>query len=602
MVGSERPHRRRRHAAPRPARPARLRDRPDRAVDPAGHPALDRHRHAGRPQRSSRATTRRSPCAVTGPDGAAGRAAPTSRLVVVDEAVLSLTGYDLADPLAVFYTDICVERAQPSTCARASSSTAPTWSPTATWLRGSSTGDSDRRDGAGERRPDRGGRGRWRRRSAVPPIDVRAELRRRSRCTRPTSPPTPTAPVTVDVPLPDSLTRYRVMAVAIDGADHFGKGESTITARLPLQVRPSAPRFLNFGDRFELPVVVQNQTDRPIDVDVAVQAAEPRAHRRRRVVGSRCPPTTASRSGSPPPPPRSAPRGSASPPSAACHADAAEVELPGVHAGHRRGVRHLRRHRRRRRRASRRWRRPTCSRSSAGSRSTPRRRRSRRSPTPCSTSTTTGTTRPTATPRASWRSPRCATCSTRSTPRACPTPSELDTQGEQRHRSLGRAPERRRRVPVLAAGPRVDPLAVDPIDPRARARRRRRVSGARRRIESGTRSPRPHRGVLPVDVRRRHPQHPQFVRAVRAGRGRQARRRQGDRPLRAGGQRSRTRRRSRGCGRRSPMPGSAPRSNAASPTAPSRRPAQQRSRPAMARTPTSSPTPTAGPMASSSTR
>ena len=79
--------------------------------------------------------------------------------------------------------------------------------------------------------------------------------------------------VTVAFTLPDSLTRYRVMAVAIDGADQFGKGESTITARLPLQMRPSAPRFLNFGDRFELPVVVQNQTDRPIDVDVAVQTA-----------------------------------------------------------------------------------------------------------------------------------------------------------------------------------------------------------------------------------------------------------------------------------------------------------------------------------------
>ncbi len=73
--------------------------------------------------------------------------------------------------------------------------------------------------------------------------------------------------------LPDNLTRYRIMAVAVDGADHFGKGESTITARLPLQVRPSAPRFLNFGDRFELPVVIQNQTDEPLEVDVALQVA-----------------------------------------------------------------------------------------------------------------------------------------------------------------------------------------------------------------------------------------------------------------------------------------------------------------------------------------
>jgi uncharacterized protein YfaS (alpha-2-macroglobulin family) len=36
-------------------------------------------------------------------------------------------------------------------------------------------------------------------------------------------------------------------------------------------VRPSAPRFLNFGDRFELPVVIQNQTDAPMDVRVAAR-------------------------------------------------------------------------------------------------------------------------------------------------------------------------------------------------------------------------------------------------------------------------------------------------------------------------------------------
>ena len=54
------------------------------------------------------------------------------------------------------------------------------------------------------------------------------------------------------------------MVVAAAGAQQFGSAESTLTARLPLMVRPSAPRFLNFGDRFELPVVVQNQTDAPM--------------------------------------------------------------------------------------------------------------------------------------------------------------------------------------------------------------------------------------------------------------------------------------------------------------------------------------------------
>ncbi|MBX3259190.1 MAG: hypothetical protein KF782_05820 [Labilithrix sp.] len=76
----------------------------------------------------------------------------------------------------------------------------------------------------------------------------------------------------VPVKLPDNLTRYRVMAVAATKERQFGASESTITARLPVMVRPSAPRFLNFGDKFELPVVVQNQTDQPIDVGVVARA------------------------------------------------------------------------------------------------------------------------------------------------------------------------------------------------------------------------------------------------------------------------------------------------------------------------------------------
>ena len=76
----------------------------------------------------------------------------------------------------------------------------------------------------------------------------------------------------VTVQLPDNLTRYRIMVVAAVGENQFGSGESTLTARLPLMVRPSAPRFLNFGDQFELPVVVQNQTDDEMTVDVVIQA------------------------------------------------------------------------------------------------------------------------------------------------------------------------------------------------------------------------------------------------------------------------------------------------------------------------------------------
>src|SRR5690606_3426279 len=76
----------------------------------------------------------------------------------------------------------------------------------------------------------------------------------------------------VPLELPDSLTRYRVMAIAVAGARQFGAGESSVTARQPLMLRPSPPRFANFGDRFELPIVLQNQTDGPMQVGLALRA------------------------------------------------------------------------------------------------------------------------------------------------------------------------------------------------------------------------------------------------------------------------------------------------------------------------------------------
>ena len=73
--------------------------------------------------------------------------------------------------------------------------------------------------------------------------------------------------------MPDSLTRYRVMAVAIEKDKRFGTGEADVTARKPLMISPSPPRFLNVGDTFEFPVVIHNQTGQDIDVQVAVDAS-----------------------------------------------------------------------------------------------------------------------------------------------------------------------------------------------------------------------------------------------------------------------------------------------------------------------------------------
>jgi alpha-2-macroglobulin len=78
---------------------------------------------------------------------------------------------------------------------------------------------------------------------------------------------------TVDIKLPDNLTRYRIMVVATSGTNRFGTAENNLTARLPIGVRPSAPRFANIGDEFELPVVIQNNNDTAATVNVVLQIA-----------------------------------------------------------------------------------------------------------------------------------------------------------------------------------------------------------------------------------------------------------------------------------------------------------------------------------------
>ncbi len=61
--------------------------------------------------------------------------------------------------------------------------------------------------------------------------------------------------------LPDTLTRYRVIAVAHHGAAHFGHAESAITVKKDLMLEPKLPRFANQGDAFNAQVLVQNSSE-----------------------------------------------------------------------------------------------------------------------------------------------------------------------------------------------------------------------------------------------------------------------------------------------------------------------------------------------------
>ncbi|MBM3463299.1 MAG: hypothetical protein FJX76_14455, partial [Armatimonadetes bacterium] len=198
-------------------------------------------------------------------------------VVVVDESVLALTSYRVGDPLYTFYADrpegasdyhqrASVQLINPEDLLRQQeqhtangrkamapkpAGAMPPPAPMAEASAGARNGD------------DEGGGAPIKVRSNLDPLAVFA----------PDVPTDASGHATVRIKMPDNLTRYRVMAVAVAGGRQFGADEATITARLPLMVRPSAPRFLNFGDRFKLPVVLQNQTKQPMHVMVATRAA-----------------------------------------------------------------------------------------------------------------------------------------------------------------------------------------------------------------------------------------------------------------------------------------------------------------------------------------
>ncbi|MCK6506298.1 hypothetical protein L6R53_23480 [Myxococcota bacterium] len=224
-------------------------------------------------------------------------------VVVVDEAVLALTGYRIADPLAAFYVarggDVSEEHlramlwlgdpaamagmgagpggppealpttgaAMPMMMADGGDMALPPPSPSAApvareMAKSSRDGESD---DARANAPDASG----------PAIALRTDLRALA-LFLPAERTGADGSVTVPLTLPDSLTRYRVTVVAVEGGQRFGSGEAAVTSRKPLMLRPSAPRFLNFGDKAELPFVVQNQTDQAMQVVLAAGAANAR--------------------------------------------------------------------------------------------------------------------------------------------------------------------------------------------------------------------------------------------------------------------------------------------------------------------------------------
>ena len=215
---------------------------------------------------------------------------------VVDEAILSLTGYQFPDPISTFYTGrgsdardhymrSYVKLAKPDAGALAANANQPGGGlapPPAAAAAPMEMAEAEatKSEGRADKKPepklarmakekgkmdgkDSGG-------ESSAPIAVRSNFNPLASFA-PSVKTDASGKASVEIKVPDNLTRYRIVAIAVAGERNFGKGESAVTARLPLMVRPSPPRFLNFGDTFQLPVVVQNQTDSAMQVNVAVR-------------------------------------------------------------------------------------------------------------------------------------------------------------------------------------------------------------------------------------------------------------------------------------------------------------------------------------------
>jgi uncharacterized protein YfaS (alpha-2-macroglobulin family) len=77
----------------------------------------------------------------------------------------------------------------------------------------------------------------------------------------------------VEFQLPDSLTTFRLMAVAVSEDDRYGVGSSVFSVNRALMIRPALPRSLRAGDRFEASAIITRRGDAVGKVRVNAQVS-----------------------------------------------------------------------------------------------------------------------------------------------------------------------------------------------------------------------------------------------------------------------------------------------------------------------------------------
>lgn len=68
----------------------------------------------------------------------------------------------------------------------------------------------------------------------------------------------------IEVPLNDSLSEFRIVAIAQAGPDLFGYGDHRIISTKPLQIHAGLPPLVREGDQFAAKAVLRNTTEHPV--------------------------------------------------------------------------------------------------------------------------------------------------------------------------------------------------------------------------------------------------------------------------------------------------------------------------------------------------
>ena len=107
--------------------------------------------------------------------------------------------------------------------------------------------------------------------SGMAPVELRTDFRTTA-LWRTLVQPDRDGTVTVEVPLPESLTEWNALAVGIGRDTRAGMAEATTKTRKPLMVRLAHPRVFRERDRLLLSAIVHNESARDLSTTVRISA------------------------------------------------------------------------------------------------------------------------------------------------------------------------------------------------------------------------------------------------------------------------------------------------------------------------------------------